>query len=78
MGTLPTLKAFIFLGMFRAKPKYQMSLGEGIMDGGLTELFLGVTAGAFSPLALFAAWERYRRTRLGKVGSPPTGRVPNV
>jgi len=55
-----------------------MSLGEGIMDGGLTELFLGVTAGAFSPLALFSAWERFRRTRFGKVGSPGTGRLPNV
>jgi len=78
MGTLPTLKASIFPGTFRAIPKYQMSLGEDIMDGGLTELFLGVTAGAFSPLALFAAWERYRRTRLGKVGSPGIGRVPNI
>lgn len=30
------------------------------MEGGLTELFLGVTAGAFSPLALIAAWEMVR------------------
>lgn len=35
------------------------------MDGGLTELFLGVTAGAFSPLALIAAWQMVTRTRLG-------------
>ena len=35
------------------------------MQGGLTELFLGVTAGAFSPLALFAAWELLQRTRSG-------------
>ncbi len=33
------------------------------MDGGLTELFLGVTAGAFSPLALIASWELLRRTK---------------
>lgn len=35
------------------------------MDGGLTELFLGVTAGAFSPLALIAAWQMVTRTGLG-------------
>ncbi len=33
------------------------------MDGGLTEIFLGVTAGAFSPLAVFAAWEMLLRTK---------------
>jgi len=33
------------------------------MDGGLTELFLGVTAGAFSPLALIASWEMLRSTK---------------
>lgn len=38
------------------------------MDGGLTELFLGVTAGAFSPLALIAAWEKLRRTRTRHAG----------
>lgn len=48
------------------------------MEGGLTELFLGVTAGAFSPLALFAAWEKFRRTRLGNAACPGTGRVPSV
>lgn len=37
------------------------------MDGGLTELFLGVTAGAFSPLAVIAVWEKFRRTRLGNI-----------
>ena len=35
------------------------------MDGGLTELFLGVTAGAFSPLAAIAAWHMLRRTMMG-------------
>ena len=38
------------------------------MDGGLTEIFLGVTAGAFSPLALFAAWEMLHRTKAGHPG----------
>ncbi|MPM79696.1 hypothetical protein SDC9_126735 [bioreactor metagenome] len=33
------------------------------MDGGLTEIFLGVTAGAFSPLALIASWELLCRTK---------------
>lgn len=33
------------------------------MDGGLTDIFLGVTVGAFSPLALFAAWEMLHRTK---------------
>lgn len=33
------------------------------MDGGLTEIFLGVTIGAFSPLALIASWEMLRRTK---------------
>jgi hypothetical protein len=42
---------------------YQHTSGAPIMDGGLTEIFLGVTAGAFSPLALFAAWEMLRRTK---------------
>lgn len=32
------------------------------MDGGLTELFLGVTAGAYLPLALIAAVEKLART----------------
>ena len=36
-----------------------------IMDGGLTELFVGVTAGAYSPLALIAAWKMLRRTMQG-------------
>lgn len=35
------------------------------MEGGLTELFLGVTAGAFSPLALIAAWQMVVRTTMG-------------
>ncbi len=34
------------------------------MDGGLGELLAGVTAGAFSPLALIAAWEMLRRTKM--------------
>lgn len=38
------------------------------MDGGLTEIFLGVTAGAFSPLALIAAWEMLRSTKNGHPG----------
>lgn len=46
------------------------------MDGGLTELFLGVTAGAFSPLAVIAAWEKFRRTRMGMGGRSGTVRVP--
>ena len=33
------------------------------MEGGLGTLLLGVTAGAFSPLAVIAAWHTYRRTR---------------
>lgn len=33
------------------------------MDGGLTEILLGVTVGAFSPLALIASWEMLRRTK---------------
>lgn len=33
------------------------------MDGGLTDIFLGVTLGAFSPLALIASWEMLRRTK---------------
>ena len=33
------------------------------MDGGLTEIFLGVTVGAFSPLALIASWQMLRRTK---------------
>lgn len=37
------------------------------MDGGLTELFVGVTAGAYSPLALIAAWKMLRRTMQGKM-----------
>ena len=37
------------------------------MDGGLTELFVGVTAGAYSPLALIAAWKMLRRTMRGIV-----------
>lgn len=35
------------------------------MEGALTELFLGVTAGAFSPLALIAAWQMVARTKAG-------------
>lgn len=35
------------------------------MDGGLTELFLGVTVGAFSPIAAIAAWQMLRRTMAG-------------
>lgn len=35
------------------------------MDGGLTELFLGVTVGAFSPLALIASWEMLKGTKTG-------------
>ena len=38
-----------------------------IMDGGLTELFVGVTAGAYSPLALIAAWKMLRRTMQGNM-----------
>lgn len=33
------------------------------MDGGLAEILLGVTVGAFSPLALIASWEMLRRTK---------------
>ena len=33
------------------------------MDGGLGELLVGVTAGAFSPLAVIAAWEMLLRTQ---------------
>lgn len=36
------------------------------MDGALTEIFLGVTVGSFSPLAVIAAWEKFKRTRLSK------------
>lgn len=36
------------------------------MDGGLTEIFLGVTAGAFSPLALIASWEMLLRTKTSR------------
>lgn len=32
------------------------------MDGGLTELFLGVTAGAYLPLAVIAAVGKIART----------------
>ncbi len=35
------------------------------MDGALTELFVGVAAGAYSPLALIAAWQMLRRTKPG-------------
>lgn len=48
------------------------------MEGGLTELFLGVTAGAFSPLALIAVWEKFRRTRSGTGGRSGTDGVPVV
>ncbi len=34
------------------------------MDGGLTEIMLGVTLGAFSPLLAIAAIEKLVRTRL--------------
>ena len=34
-----------------------------IMNSGLTEIFLGVTAGAFGPVALMAAWEMLRSTK---------------
>ncbi len=34
------------------------------MDGGLTEIMLGVTFGAFSPLVAIAALEKLVRTRL--------------
>lgn len=34
------------------------------MDGGLTEIMLGVTLGAFSPLVAIAAFEKLVRTRL--------------
>jgi len=37
------------------------------MEVGLTELFVGVTAGAYSPLALIAAWKMLRRTLSGNV-----------
>lgn len=33
------------------------------MNSGLTEIFLGVTAGAFGPVALMAAWEMLRSTK---------------
>lgn len=32
------------------------------MDGGLTELFLGVTAGAFSPVVVIGALQMLHRT----------------
>ena len=35
------------------------------MDGGLTELFLGVTAGAYLPLAVIAGIARLVRTGCG-------------
>jgi len=34
------------------------------MDGGLTEIMLGVTLGAFPPLVAIAAFEKLVRTRL--------------
>ena len=41
------------------------------MDGALAELFVGVTAGAYSPLALIAAWKMLRRTKLGSARINP-------
>lgn len=36
------------------------------MDGGLTEIVLGVTAGAFSPIAVIAGFKMLHRTISGK------------
>lgn len=33
------------------------------MDNGLADIVLGATAGAFSPLALLAAWQMLQRTK---------------
>lgn len=44
---------------------HRLDSGEQIMDSGLTELFLGVTVGAFSPLAVIAAWQMISRTKVG-------------
>ena len=43
---------------------YQTLDGAAAMDGGLTEIMLGVTLGAFSPLVAIAAFEKLVRTRL--------------
>jgi hypothetical protein len=39
------------------------------MEGGLTEIVIGVTAGAYSPLAVIAAWQVLRRTIAGKMAA---------
>lgn len=45
------------------------------MEGGLTELFLGVTLGAYSPLAVIAGWQVLRRTISGRGGDACTAMV---
>lgn len=36
------------------------------MEVGLTELVVGVALASYSPLAVIAAWQMLRRTRLGR------------
>lgn len=55
--------------------KHRNETGVSIMEGGLTELFLGVTLGAYSPLAVIAGWQVLRRTISGRGGDTCTAMV---